>query len=206
MNVDFEQFVSESGRRLEALCRRVTGDEELGRDAYQEALLQINASLPRFDGKSSLYTWAFRITLNVALNVQRSARRRDAHVTREEAAASVAVAVAETTAEGNPDVGCVQSFRARIVEEALLRLPDAQRIALTLHDLEEMTAAEVASLLAINANAVKQRVHRARGALREVLEREFRARGVAIEALDSIGCVSGLFAPAAAVGQPRTSA
>jgi RNA polymerase sigma-70 factor (ECF subfamily) len=80
-------------------------------------------------------------------------------------------------------------------------LPEGQRLALTLHDLEEMTAPETAAALGIPVTAVKARVHRARRRLRERIAREFAARGVEIEAIETIGCVSGLFErPTAAYG------
>ncbi|GMU64179.1 MAG: hypothetical protein AMXMBFR36_04530 [Acidobacteriota bacterium] len=184
-------FDAAHGARLAALCRRLTGSVADGEDAWQETLIQVDRSLPAFRGESSLATWAFRIATNVCLNRRRGLAARATHVELESGAGALAAGPADG---GDPDAGCVSSFRAWVVEKALLGLPEGQRAAITLHDLEEMTAAEVGALLGIEANAVKQRVHRARRSLRERIAREFGARGIDLDGVGVEGCVSGLFA------------
>lgn len=191
-------FAAAHGARLAALCRRLTGSVADGEDAWQETLIQVDRSLPSFRGDSSLPTWAFRIATNVSLNRRRGLAARATHVELESGAGALAASPADG---GDPDAGCVSSFRAWVVEKALLALPEGQRAAITLHDLEEMTAAEVGAVLGIEANAVKQRVHRARRSLRERIAREFATRGIDLGGVGVEGCVSGLFAddaPAAA--------
>jgi RNA polymerase sigma-70 factor (ECF subfamily) len=194
-----ERFVARHGPRLAAACRRLGGSVAEGEDTMQELLVQVDRSLPTFRSESSLYSWAFRIAVHVSLNRRRNLAARATHVDVVDAEGRL---VAGERDGGDPDFSCVSSFRSWLVEQALLALPEAQRTALTLHDLEEMTAAEAGALLGIDANAVKQRVHRARRNLRQRIAREFAARGVALEAMDEIGCVSGLFAESAASGLP----
>jgi RNA polymerase sigma factor (sigma-70 family) len=191
---DLTLFAARYGTRLAAACRRLTGNATDGEDALQEVWIQINRSLGGFRGESDPYTWAFRIAVRVCLNQKRGLRARAVHVGLEGAAGALTASAAEG---GDPDFSCAASFRAWVVERALLDLPAGQRQAVTLHDLEEMTAAETGALLGIDANAVKQRVHRGRKALRERIAREFASRGVAIDAVESMGCVSGLFDGAA---------
>ena len=191
------RFYARHGARLAAACRRLARRRDDADDALQQLLVQVDRSLADFRGEADLYTWAFRIAVHVCLNLDRGLRARSAHVALEDAGDRL---IAGPRDGGDPDADCVTSFRSRLVEQALLSLPEGQRRALTLHDLEEMTAAEASALLGIDANAVKQRVHRARKGLRERIAREFAARGVAIDGLGAIGCVSGLFeetAPAA---------
>lgn len=196
-------FAAAHGSRLAALCRRLTGAVADGEDAWQETLIQVDRALPSFRGEASLATWAFRIATHVCLNRRRGLAAQATHVELESAAGALTAAPADG---GDPDAGCVASFRAWVVEKALLDLPEGQRAALTLHDLEEMTAAEAGAVLGIAANAVKQRVHRARRSLRERIAREFAARGIELDGVGVEGCVSGLFAAAApAVDPPRPS-
>ena len=180
-----DTLVRDYGPRLERLCARVAGEPDLAKDAYQESLLQMHRALPRFDGRSSLYTWAFRIALNVSLNAVRGNQRRNARLGEPSR---------PLQSSDDPDVSCVRTFRARIVEEALRRLPAAHRVALTLHDLEEMPATEVAAALAITPVAVRQRVSRARRALRAMIAEEFGRRRLAVDGIEDVACVSGLFA------------
>jgi RNA polymerase sigma-70 factor (ECF subfamily) len=183
------RFDEMHGARLVAACRRLTGSASDGEDAFQEVLLQVDRSLARFRGEAGLYTWAFRIAVNVCLNVKRGLAWRTPHVPLEDASTLLAGA----GSGGDPDFSCVASFRTWVVERALLALPDGQRQALVLCDIEEMTAPEAGALLGVDANAVKQRLHRARRRLRDVISREFAARGVALEGFEGIGCTSGLF-------------
>lgn len=193
-------FQSRHGARLGAACRRLAGSHEDGEDAFQETLLQVDRSLGSFRGDSSLYTFAFRIALNVCLNQKRGLRARARHVPVNDAGL-----VAGERDGGDPDTFCVSTFRAQVVERSLLGLPEGQRQALALVDLEEMTAAEAGALLGIDPNAVKQRVHRARKALRERIARAFAAKGVELSGFEEIGCVSGLFEdrPGRPAGLPR---
>lgn len=184
------RFHARHGARLAAACRRLARRTEEAEDALQEVLVQVDRGLGGFRGDSGLYTWAFRIAVRVCLNRDRGLRARALHVALEDEESRL---VAGPERGGDPDLSCVASFRTWLVEQALLALPEGQRRALTLHDLEEMTAAETGALLGIDANAVKQRVHRARKGLRERIAREFAARGVEIDGLGAIGCVSGLF-------------
>lgn len=183
-------FSERYGARLAAACRRLAGNAADGEDALQDVMIQVARGLADFRGDSEPYTWAFRIAVRVCLNRKRGLRARAVHVAVEDAAAAL---TAGPEAGGDPDLSCAVSFRAWVVERALLDLPAGQRQAVTLHDLEEMTAAETGALLGIDANAVKQRVHRGRKALRERIAREFATRGVAIDDVESMGCVSGLF-------------
>ena len=66
---------------------------------------------------------------------------------------------------------------AAIVREAIERLPDQYREVLVLRDIEEKDTAETAALLGTSSNAVKVRLHRARQALRTLLDREFGVKG-----------------------------
>jgi RNA polymerase sigma-70 factor (ECF subfamily) len=63
---------------------------------------------------------------------------------------------------------------AGIVREAIARLPEPYRVVLTLRDLEECDTAETARILGTTTTVVKVRLHRARQALRTLLDREFR--------------------------------
>ena len=69
-----DRFAEKYQARLLALARRLVGNHEDALDALQEILLQVDRSLPKFKGESSLYTWAFRLATNVCLNYQRKTR------------------------------------------------------------------------------------------------------------------------------------
>jgi RNA polymerase sigma-70 factor, ECF subfamily len=182
-----DRFAEKYQARLLALARRLVGNHEDAPDALQEILLQVDRSLPNFKGESSLYTWAFRLARNVCFNYQRKLGRTNGCAPLDEAS-SDAILLPLARPDDNPDTGCRARFRQRLVEQALLKLPETQRAVLVLCDLEDMTASETAEVLQISANVVKSRLHRARAALKRMVEKEFEALGVEVDGVHDFEC------------------
>ena len=157
------------GGRMLAVARRFLQDEDLARDAVQDAFLSAFRSIHAFDGDAQLATWLHRIVVNAALMKLRTRRRKP-----EQSIEPMLPAFAEDGHHaGRPVVAWTAS-----AEEALLRrearkrvraaiadLPERYRTVLLLRDIEERSTREAADLLGITENAVKLRLHRARQAL-----------------------------------------
>ncbi len=71
-----DQLLRRHYDRIHAVCRRVAGGTRDADDACQEALIKIVRNLPRFDGRSSFGTWAYRIATNASLDELRKRQRR----------------------------------------------------------------------------------------------------------------------------------
>ncbi len=143
--------------RVYALCRRITGNDADAADAAQDALIAIVRGLPRFDGRSSFSTWAYRVTSNACLDELRRRRRRPA----------VGVAADDGRAEaGEPGVAIDTTVADRVsLDEALARLPDDYRVAVVLRDVADLDYAEIAAALDIPPGTVRSRIARGRAAL-----------------------------------------
>ena len=159
------------------MARRILGTEEDARDALQEAFISAFKALPRFAGQARLSTWLHRIVVNTALMKLRRRKRRpeepidallpgykdDGHQTVEPVewgdGADVLLERAETRA---------------FVRAQIDNLPDNYRTVLLLRDIEEMSTPEAADALGITENAVKIRLHRARQALRALIDQRLR--------------------------------
>jgi RNA polymerase sigma-70 factor (ECF subfamily) len=173
----YEFLVRSYAGRLLSVTRRLLGDEDEARDAVQEAFLSAFKSIEGFQGESRLSTWLHRIAVNHALMRLRSRRRRpeekiedllpryqdDGHMLHP----------AEPWPELSDERLAREETRAR-VRDAIARLPEGYRTVLVLRDIEELDTAEVAAQLGMTTNAVKTRLHRARQALRELLDRDLR--------------------------------
>ncbi len=173
----YELLVTTYGGRLLAVARRILRNEEDARDATQEAFLLAFRALPRFEGASRISTWLHRIVVNAALMKIRSRKARpeepiepllptfmeDGHSTVEFRAW-----------EGGADELLERSETRRLVRASIDRLPATYRTILILRDIEELETAEVADRLGITPNAVKIRLHRARQALRQLMDPHFR--------------------------------
>ena len=71
-----DQLLRRHYDRVHSVCRRITGSASDADDACQEALIKIVRNLPRFDGRSSFGTWAYRIATNASLDELRKRQRR----------------------------------------------------------------------------------------------------------------------------------
>ena len=156
------------GGRLLGVARRFLQDEDLARDAVQDAFLSAFRSIDGFDGDSQLSTWLHRIVVNAALMKLRTRRRKP-----EQSIEPMLPAFAEDGHHAVPVVAWTESAehalirgetRAR-VRQAIAELPETYRTVLLLRDIEERSTREAADALGITENALKLRLHRARQAL-----------------------------------------
>jgi len=168
-----EQLVRDNIAWMLALAERILRDRGLAEDAVQEAFMAAFRGLDSFEGRSTLKTWLHRITVNASLSKLRQLKRLaerpideylpefDRHECRIEARWTYLAPL--------QDVLENDDLRAR-VSESIDALPESYRIVLQLRDIEGYDTSEVAELLKISASNVKVRLHRARAALKKLLE------------------------------------
>jgi RNA polymerase sigma-70 factor (ECF subfamily) len=173
----FEKLVRSYSARLLAVARRMLQDEDDARDAVQEAFLSAFRSISRFRADSRVSTWLHRIVVNTCLMKLRSRRRRpetsiedllpryleDGH----HADAPVEWSEAAESALEREEI-------RSLVHTSIGQLPETYRTVLLLRDIEELDTEETARMLEVSANAIKIRLHRARQALRGLLDPHMR--------------------------------
>jgi RNA polymerase sigma-70 factor, ECF subfamily len=174
----FEVLVRRHSAPLLRLARRFLGNEEDARDALQDAMVAVYRSIRSFEGNAMLSTWLHRIVVNACLMKLRAKRRRPDEIDIESLLPSF-IEDGHQTEPSTPWTETAESMLEReetraLVRETISRLPDAYRIVLHLRDIEEMTTEETAEILGITRNAVKIRLHRARQALRTLLDRHMK--------------------------------
>ena len=173
----YARLVHELGGRMMAVARRFMRSDDEAEDVVQEAFVQAYKNIGRFEGGSKLSTWLHRITVNAALMRLRKASRR-----KERAIEDLLPSyeddghrqdVGPAWEERGEDVAVREETRAR-VREAIDKLPDSYRTVLLLRDIEQLDTATTAEQLGLSVNATKTRLHRARQALRELLDPHLR--------------------------------
>jgi RNA polymerase sigma-70 factor (ECF subfamily) len=165
--------VRKHGGRMLAVARRFLRCEEDSADAVQDAFLRAFRSLGHFEGNSSLGTWLHRIVVNSCLMKLRAQSR-----SRQIPIDDLLPTFDETGHHTRPvrrweDQALLQLSREEIrvqVRACIDRLPESYRTVLLLRDIEELDTEETAKQLEITPAAVKTRLHRARQALRTLLE------------------------------------
>jgi RNA polymerase sigma-70 factor (ECF subfamily) len=176
--LEAERLVRDNIAWMLALAERMLRDRALAEDTVQEAFMAAFRGLERFEHRSSLKTWLHRITVNASLAKLRQLKRLaeqsideylpefDRYECRIEAPWTHTVPLEEVLES--------EDARARVTESIDV-LPDPYRIVLQLRDIEGYDTKEVAALLGIDQNNVKVRLHRARAALKKLLEPILRA-------------------------------
>jgi RNA polymerase sigma-70 factor (ECF subfamily) len=173
----FAAVVRDNGGRMLATARRLLRHEEDAQDAVQEAWLLAFRALPGFEGQARLSTWLHRIVVNAALMKLRTQRRRPETSLEERSAVGTcdgADWIGVHAAAGADDDLASRERRA-LVRRALDRLPARHRDVILLRDFEELDTDATAQRLGTTAGAVKTRLHRARQALRAIIEAEHAA-------------------------------
>jgi RNA polymerase sigma-70 factor (ECF subfamily) len=171
----FERLVRRQSAPLLAVARRILNNDDDARDAVQETFLSAYRNLHGFAGEARVSTWLHRIVVNAALMKLRTRRRRPEKSIDEllpcfdENGAWVS-GMARTS--GGVEAQLESRERRELVRRCIAQLPETYREVLVLRDIEDLDTTEVAVGLGITANAVKIRLHRARQALRTLIERD----------------------------------
>ena len=169
----FEALVRTHMPALVRVARRFMHSEEDARDAVQDAFVSAFRSIGSFASNAQLSTWLHRIVINACLMRLRTQRRRP-----EEDIEEYLPRFRDDGHQLEPTVNWSENAETilqrtelcGVVRAAIDRLPDTYREALLLRDLEELSTEEAAEALGVTPNAVKIRLHRARQALRTLLD------------------------------------
>ena len=173
----FESLVTSESPRLFRVIFRILGDEEEAQNILQETFLQAFQRMHTFRGESKLTTWLYAIGINLARASLRKSKRfsslDDQDVERMQPSFSKGMFV-ETPESWDPHKLTERTDRHRLLYEAIDRLPEDYKTIVILRDIEEHSTEEVATMLNISGGAVRVRLHRARVALRNMLDPHFQ--------------------------------
>ena len=161
------------GGRMLAVSRRFLRSEDDARDAVQDAFLNAFRSIDHFEGNARLSTWLHRIVVNAALMKLRTRRRRPEHSIEELLPGFLEDGhLAEPASEWQkpPEDRVSRAEIRELVLAKIHELPEGHRNVLLLRDIEDLDTRETAAALVVSPGAVKTRLHRARQALRTLLE------------------------------------
>jgi RNA polymerase sigma-70 factor (ECF subfamily) len=173
----FGELVARHRDRLWAVALRTLGDREEAADALQDALVSAFRSAHTFQGRSAVTTWLHRIVVNACLDrARRSAARRTRPLDQEPAQEAL------LGLDEGADVSAERGELRRELGSALATLPEDQRAALVLVDMQGYPVAEAADILGVPVGTVKSRCARGRARLLPLTE-HLRAAAVSRETL-----------------------
>lgn len=169
----YEQLVRDYGGRMLVVCERLLFNREDAKDAVQDAFVSVFRSLHTFDGRSQFSTWLHRIAINASLMKLRTKRRHPEQSIEE--LLPVFISDGHQKDPGSRWTMSNNEIFERNETQQLIRskiesLPESYRNVLILRDIEELDTETVAVMLELSVGAVKVRLHRARQALRTLLQ------------------------------------
>ena len=146
----------------------LVGDERDAEDIAQDVFVKAYRSIGRFEGRSKFSTWLYGIMLNSVRSFWRRRTRRPRLV---QDAAEEDERAHDPAAEGrNPFEESVRGERVEAVRAAIARLDEDLREIVVMRDIRGLSYEELADVLDLPDGTVKSRLHRARSALKELLE------------------------------------
>ncbi|HEY7926183.1 MAG: sigma-70 family RNA polymerase sigma factor [Candidatus Dormibacteria bacterium] len=159
----FDKLFQRYHARVRAVCLRYVGDEALAEDLVQETFYNVIRALARVDQSFNFGAWLHRIAVNICQDELRRRNRRALHVDQcggdpEEAM----LKLADHDATGHPEEALEMSTLRQLVWDVAKKLPERQRMVLTLRELQGMSYATIARVMGITDAAVETLLHRAR--------------------------------------------
>jgi RNA polymerase sigma-70 factor (ECF subfamily) len=158
----FERLYREHVGRVHGLCLRMTRNPDQAADCAQDAFIKAWKALPKFEARASFSTWLHRIAVNTVLEKRRGS------------VANAEMLVEDPTEYEEPVMVLDTPVEEEELEAAIQSLPQGARDALVLCGVYGYEHSEAASMLGIAVGTCKAQLHRARGLLRERLERGVR--------------------------------
>jgi RNA polymerase sigma-70 factor (ECF subfamily) len=168
----FDQIIINHQRKVISLAWRLLGNREDARDAAQETFLRVYKSFGRFDPSQDFNGWLYRIAVNVCRDL---ARKRRGNIYSLEAEVESG-AVAEPASSHDTESAAMLAQEHAILLRALATLPEKERAAIVLRDMEGLDTEEVARILGSSPTTVRSQICAARVKIKAFRER-FLKRG-----------------------------
>lgn len=150
----------------------IVQNAEDAEDVAQEVFIQVYRSIHNFKGDSKLSTWIYRIATTRSLDLLRSRKSKKRFGLMQRFFGDDNEPVYEIPDFNHPGVALDRKENAAKLFKAIAQLPENQKIAFTLHKLEDLSYQEVSETMKTSIAAVESLMHRAKLNLRKILEKE----------------------------------
>jgi RNA polymerase sigma-70 factor (ECF subfamily) len=165
----FEEVIERHQALVAGTVARMLGSNSDVDDIAQQVFIRVWKSARRYVPRAKFTTWLLKITRNLVFNELRRARRR-AHVPLQLEPGAEEIPLKDETNPA-PDASLLEDELQRAIEEAIMQLPESQRMALVLRRYEQLSYEQIAEVLDLSVPAVKSVLFRARTELRSRLSK-----------------------------------
>jgi RNA polymerase sigma-70 factor (ECF subfamily) len=171
-----ERLIRKYQSRIYNIILRMCANPDDAAELTQETFVKIIEKIEGFQGRSSFYTWAFRIAVNLTINYCKKnvkLRLRSLDAQQDEHNEQARQQLKEYLSDDSlPDPATVAQNKelCELAVKSLMKLDEDQKAVVVLRDIEGMSYAQIAEVLDIELGTVRSRLSRARSNLREILE------------------------------------
>ncbi|WP_037583901.1 RNA polymerase sigma factor [Stigmatella aurantiaca] len=170
----FKLLVERYQRKVYAVALGMLKDKEEAMDVSQEAFVKVYKYLDHFKGDSSFYTWLYRITVNICIDLIRKRTGAGGEAVEFDETQVMDVSQANIGALGsrlgtNPQKSALRRELAEKIQEALATVPEKHRAILLLREIEGMSYEELSRTLDIPKGTVMSRLFHARTKVQKIL-------------------------------------
>lgn len=162
----FDRLVELCTPRVFNLAYRLVGNRDDAQDIAQEAFVRVYNALPRFQGNATFNTWIYRIVVNACYDELKRRRRRPSTFTE---LCDYDEPMRDPAGSVSAEDAAMRNERRRIMQQAIVEIPDPYRMVVVLYDLQGLSYQEISDILETNLGTVKSRLNRGRLILREKL-------------------------------------
>jgi RNA polymerase sigma-70 factor (ECF subfamily) len=160
-----------------AFSMKVCGQRQDAEDTMQEVLFKSVPNLPKFDNPRALMFWLYKVAKNRCL----MSRRRSKFAPREALSLEELMPdrrdsekLSGNNEDETPETALMHRESAKHLREAIQKLPPDYRLILVLHDMEELSDADIAEITGLRLGTIRVRLHRARLFVRKELAKQHR--------------------------------
>ena len=159
----FDELVERYHGKIYGLTYNMTSNREDAEDLTQEVFIKAFQALPRFKGKSSFYTWLYRIAVNKTINYRKKRNRKRAlSLDQFDQEIKTDEVYHDLTSKGSPLRNVSLTELQKKMNEALLTLSDKHRTVVVLHDMQGIPHEEIAKMVGASVGTIRSRLFYAR--------------------------------------------
>ena len=166
----FEVLLKKHQYKVLNTCYKFLLNKEDAEDITQEVFVEVYQSMHKFRGDAQVCTWIYRITISKCLDEIKK-RKRKKRISSVGKIFGLEFASNETSTTTEPDTRLEQKQHFELLQNALNRLPDTQRIAFTLSKIDGYSNEEIAAIMQTTLLAVESLVYRGKKKVKEELEK-----------------------------------
>jgi RNA polymerase sigma-70 factor, ECF subfamily len=170
----FRIIFNDNQKKVINACYRIVNNKDVADDLTQEVFVKVWHSINSFKSGSKLSTWIYRIAVTSSLDYLRAQKRKNRYLFLPYFNDDDQKQIEIKAPDGNPGTIIENAERMMVLNDALNKLPENQRVSFLLSKDDEMSSKEIAEILNTTVSAVESLIHRAKKNLEKTLYKYYK--------------------------------